>query len=124
MNDIKSIIYEKNGSIEIAAFFSRIKEECGFATVDNTQGIGNAQPPTVDNIGSGDKWDNNTPKHKNTKKKKTNEEMVNPTDTLGNELLKSFNVNSYFEKTDEDEIKQKKPKKIKIKTLQDYINNL
>lgn len=121
MRKHKTIISEENGSIKLTAIYSQIKEDCGFSTLDNTQGIGNAQPPSLNNIGSGDKWNNDTINKK--KKKETNEEMVNPSDKLGNKLLKSFKVNTYF-KNNKSGIKQNNVKKIKIKTLQDYIKNM
>ncbi|MEG1009054.1 MAG: hypothetical protein RSE41_09475 [Clostridia bacterium] len=100
-----------------------IKENlgAGFSTVDNVQGIGNATPANTDNIGSGDSWDNSNKKtYKKKKDIKTNEEIINPYDTLGNELRKNLNVDSYFEKGDDNTVKQKN--KFKLKTFDEFKN--
>ena len=85
------------------------------STLANTPGVGNVVPGVGEGgIGSGDRFDNSTPKKKKKKKKKkravaVNEMNINPHDPVGVAMAKKLGAALPFEKGEGDQdVKQKR----------------
>lgn len=69
------------------------------ATLNNTPGMGNAQPASATSAGSGDSWDASIgPIHIQESSKKVNEQNINPHDKLGVAMAKKMGIKLPFKK--------------------------
>jgi hypothetical protein len=130
--------YLKN--IDLDSLKIALDENVGapMSTTTNTPGIGNAVPPSTNNLGSGDKWNGSTlytqgsnkKKRKIYKKtkKKLNEQNINPYDQIGIMMAKKLKVPMVFEKgkpQSKKHVKQKtnhKEGRLKIMSYSEYAN--
>jgi FMN phosphatase YigB (HAD superfamily) len=108
--------YERLTAMIAKQYFSKfnthklVREDMGgvsapMSTPMNTPGMGNAVPPQPGKVGSGDRWDNKINKKPATqkpapkrKKKKLEEENINPYDKLGMAMAKKMGVKPPFKK--------------------------
>lgn len=74
------------------------------STLNNTPGMGNAQPPSQTSVGSGDKWCDSS---LGPYTQKTDENSINPTDKIGIMMAKKMKVPLYFKKGKGQSIRQK-----------------
>ena len=94
------------------------------STLSNTPGMGNAVPGSAatGNIGSGDKWGGSLPKKK--RKKKLEEDNINPYDQVGTAMAKKMGVPITFKKSKNQGVKQKKIGESRIITLDEFSKKL
>jgi len=132
-----------NGSlknIDLDSLNIALEENVGapMSTLNNTPGIGNAVPPSSNNLGSGDKWGGSTlytqsgnkKKRKVYKKtkKKLNENNISPYDKIGIMMAKKLKVPMIFQKGDNQSKKHVKQKnnskegRLKVMSYSEYAN--
>jgi FMN phosphatase YigB (HAD superfamily) len=108
-----------------------VKEDMGgvsapMSTPANTPGMGSAVPPSKGGIGSGDRWDNKVAS-KRKKKKKLEEDNVNPYDKLGMAMAKKVGAATPFKKKkskgNQNAMKQQKFEH-QIITLDDFVKQI